>query len=154
MFLRNLGLTSRWIFLSYLLFSLNVGLYTLISLQTKTTCYLSHDYGQLLTVIVGSRFLSPFTISLQQSNVLAPLIRMYFLPWDTPFLFSLTTTVFLCQIIFRIGQGRTESSWNPLLPTSLRGMENRKLSIKKSYKWRELIRQKQMNCCRKYQRYS
>src|SRR5437870_528569 len=120
MFPKDLGLISRWIFLSYLQFSLNILLYTLISLQTKTTCYVSHDYGRLLTAIVGSSFLSLFTISLQQSNVLTPLIRMYFLPWDTPFLFSLTVTCFLCQTIFRIGQGRMESSWNPLLPTSLK----------------------------------
>src|SRR5207302_574548 len=144
----------RWISLSYLQFSLNVVLYTLISLQTKTTCYVSHDYGRLLTAIVGSSFLSLFAISLQQSNVLAPLILMYFLPWDTPFLFSLTATLFLCQIIFRIGQGRTESSWNPLLPTSLRRTDNRKLSTRKSYKWQELVRQKETNGYRKYQRYS
>src|SRR5437588_9074693 len=107
MFLKDLGLTSRWIFLSYLQFSLNVVLYTLISLQTKTTCYISHDYGRLLTAIVGSSFLSLFTMSLQQSNVLAHLILMYFLPWDTPFLFSLAATLCLCQIIFRFAQART-----------------------------------------------
>src|SRR5437868_2824447 len=154
MFLKDFGLTCQWIFSSYLLFLLNVVLYTLISLQTKTICYVFHDYRQLLTAIVGSCFLSLFNISLQQSNVLPPLILMYFLLWDTPFLFSLTTTLFLCQIIFRIGQARTESSWNPVLPTSLRQIDNWKLSTKKSYKWLEPVRQKETNSYRKYQRYS